>query len=77
MKKHLAEYQLFHDLAHSLASHPTNSTPLGTVYMRTLASLRPALAERIKNTIHDPSGRDKIHYLIEDFVARNWDTISG
>lgn len=72
-----SEYDIFINMVMSLSDHPANKAPFGTVYMRTLKTMRPALAKRIKGTLHDPTGRDKVHYLTEDFVVRNWDTISG
>ena len=70
------DYEEFVDMVLSLSNHPANREPCGTVFMRTLMTTRPAIAQRIKGTLHDPSGRDEVHQNIGDLVKSLWDKIS-
>lgn len=70
------DYEEFVDMVVSLSNHPANKEPCGTVFMRTLTTTRPAIAQRIKGTLHDPSGRDEVHANIGELVKSLWDKIS-
>jgi len=65
-------YQEFIDKVHVLHLRMNGDWKLGQAYFNVLSNCRPAIAESIRSTIHDPFHKDSISEELEQLVKSRW-----
>lgn len=65
-------YQEFIDKVHQLHTKMNGVWRLGQTYYNVLSNCRPAIAESIRSTIHDPFHKDSISKELEKIVQSKW-----
>jgi hypothetical protein len=65
----------FDDFIHlvwCLYEHPANRKPHGDVFIHVLQGERPDIADKIRGTLFDPSGKDVVHTKVVRTVQDMW-----
>lgn len=65
-------YQEFVDKVHALHKRMNGAWRLGQTYFNVLSNCRPAIAESVRSTIHDPFHKDFISKELEQIVQSKW-----
>jgi hypothetical protein len=65
-------YQEFMDRVHDVYSKMNGKWKFGQTYFNVLCNCRPAIAESIRSTIHDPFHKESITKELEQIVQSKW-----